>query len=48
MLLSKVGVTSFFKAMLRPQIIAFSTASSMATLPVTMSACDSLGISKQT
>jgi Na+/H+-dicarboxylate symporter len=34
--------------MLRPQIIAFSTASSMATLPVTMSACDSLGISKQT
>ena len=48
MLLSKVGVASFFKAMLRPQIIAFSTASSMATLPVTMSACDSLGISKQT
>jgi Na+/H+-dicarboxylate symporter len=33
--------------MLRPQIIAFSTASSMATLPVTMSACDNLYISKQ-
>lgn len=48
MLLSRVGVVEFFKAMVRPQIIAFSTASSMATLPVTMAACDSLGISKQT
>ena len=47
-LLSRVGVVKFFKAMLRPQIIAFSTASSMATLPVTMAACDSLGIGKQT
>ena len=45
---SKVGIVKFFKAMVRPQIIAFSTASSMATLPVTMAACDSLGISKQT
>ena len=33
--------------MSRPQIIAFSTASSMATLPVTMSACEKMGISKQ-
>ena len=47
-LFSKVGIVKFFKAMVRPQIIAFSTASSMATLPVTMAACDSLGISKQT
>ena len=48
MLFSKVGVVQFFKAMVKPQIIAFSTASSMATLPVTMAACDSLGISRQT
>ena len=34
--------------MLNPQIIAFSTASSMATLPVTMGACAKLGISRQT
>ncbi|MBQ9137415.1 MAG: dicarboxylate/amino acid:cation symporter [Alistipes sp.] len=47
-LLSRVGVGEFFRTMLRPQIIAFSTASSMATLPVTMEACDKMGISKQT
>lgn len=47
-LLSRVGVAEFFRTMIRPQIIAFSTASSMATLPVTMAACDSMGISKQT
>ena len=45
--LSNVGIKDFFRAMIRPQIVAFSTASSMATLPVTMSACDRLGISKQ-
>ena len=46
-LLSNVGIKTFFREMLRPQIVAFSTASSMATLPVTMGACDNMGISKQ-
>ena len=46
-LFSKVSIKEFFRQMSRPQIIAFSTASSMATLPVTMSACDKMGISKQ-
>ena len=45
--LSNVSVKEFFSAMLRPQIVAFSTASSMATLPVTMGACDKMGVSKQ-
>jgi Na+/H+-dicarboxylate symporter len=45
-LFSRVSVVDFFRHMSRPQIIAFSTASSMATLPVTMSACDKMGISK--
>ena len=45
--LSKVGIKTFFREMMRPQIVAFSTASSMATLPVTMGACDNMGISKQ-
>lgn len=44
---SNVSVKEFFSAMLRPQIVAFSTASSMATLPVTMGACDNMGVSKQ-
>jgi Na+/H+-dicarboxylate symporter len=47
MLFSRVSVKTFFKKMLRPQIVAFSTASSMATLPVTMNACDEMGVSKQ-
>ena len=47
MFLSKVSVKEFFSAMLRPQIVAFSTASSMATLPVTMGACDNMGVSKE-
>lgn len=46
-LFAKVGIKEFFKAMVRPQIVAFSTASSMATLPVTMAACDEMGISKE-
>ena len=46
--ISRVPLTHFFKTMLQPQIIAFSTASSMATLPVTLSACDKMGVSKQT
>ncbi|MBR5850163.1 MAG: dicarboxylate/amino acid:cation symporter [Alistipes sp.] len=47
-LFSRVPLRSFFRAMWRPQVIAFSTASSMATLPVTLRACDELQISKQT
>lgn len=47
MLLSKVSIKEFFSAMLRPQIVAFSTASSMATLPITMGACDKMGVSKE-
>ena len=47
MILSKVSLKEFFSAMLRPQIVAFSTASSMATLPVTMGACDRMGVSKE-
>ena len=47
MFLSRVGIKTFFTKMLRPQIVAFSTASSMATLPVTMNACDEMGVSKQ-
>lgn len=47
MFLSRVSVKEFFSAMLRPQIVAFSTASSMATLPVTMGACDRMGVSKE-
>ena len=46
-LFSKVTISEFFRQMMRPQVIAFSTASSMATLPVTMSACDKMGVSKQ-
>ena len=47
MFLSNVSVREFFQAMFRPQVVAFSTASSMATLPVTMSACDKMKISKE-
>ena len=47
LLFSNVGLKNFFRLMLRPQIVAFSTASSMATLPVTMDACDKMGVSKQ-
>ncbi len=49
MLFSRVPVKLFFRSMVKPQIIAFSTASSMATLPVNMDVCESqLGISRQT
>lgn len=48
-LMSRVPVKVFFREMIKPQIIAFSTASSMATLPVNMEVCEQrLGISKQT
>ena len=46
-LLSRINIKIFFRKMLRPQIIAFSTSSSMATLPVTMNACDEMKISKE-
>lgn len=47
--LSNVPVRKYFKAMLKPQAVAFSTSSSLATLAVNMETCEKqLGISKQT
>lgn len=47
-LFSKVKIKDYFRAMVKPQVVSFSTASSLATLPVNMNACDEMGISKQT
>lgn len=47
-LFSRVKLKDYFRAMIKPQIVSFSTASSLATLPVNMGACDEMGISKQT
>ena len=47
-LLSRVSLKSYFREMIKPQIVSFSTASSLATLPINMEACDRMGISKQT
>lgn len=47
-LISRVSLKSYFREMIKPQIVSFSTASSLATLPVNMEACDRMGISKQT
>lgn len=48
-LFSKLSLSLFFKAMTKPQIVAFSTASSLATLPVTMETCEEdFGVSKET
>ena len=48
-LFSRVGVKRFYTAMLEPQIVALSTSSSMATLPINMETCeDKLGVSKET
>lgn len=48
-LFSKFSIKIFLRAMVRPQIVAFSTASSLATLPVTLDTCENeLGVSKET
>lgn len=48
-LFSKMPVLEFISAMKKPQIVALSTASSMATLPVNMKTCEEeLKISKST
>ena len=47
-LFSRVPLGKYFRAMIKPQVVSFSTASSLATLPVNMEACDEMGISKQT
>lgn len=48
-LFSKMKLGHFFKSMIRPQIVAFSTSSSLATLPVTLETCEEeLGVSKET
>lgn len=46
---SKVPVKTFLKSMLKPQLIAFSSSSSLVTLPVNMEVCEKeLGLSKET
>lgn len=47
-LFSRVKLRDYFHAMIKPQVVSFSTASSLATLPVNMEACDQMGVSKQT
>lgn len=47
-LFSRVSLKQYFRSMVKPQVVSFSTASSLATLPVNMEACDEMGISKQT
>ena len=46
-LLAKVSPLKFFKAMLRPGLVAFSSASSVASLPFTLEAVESLGAKKE-
>ena len=47
-LFSRVKLKDYFRSMIKPQVVSFSTASSLATLPVNMNACDEMGVSKQT
>lgn len=47
-LFSRVPLKTYFRAMVKPQVVSFSTASSLATLPVNMEACEQMGVSKQT
>lgn len=46
---SKTNVKTFMKAMLKPQLVAFTTSSSLATLPTTLATCENdLKVSKET
>ena len=48
-LFSKTKVVHFLKSMIKAQLVAFSTSSSLATLPVTLDTCETkLGVSKET
>lgn len=48
-LFSKIKLAHFFRSMIRPQVVALSTSSSLATLPVNMATCEEkLGVSKET
>ncbi|MDD7306057.1 MAG: dicarboxylate/amino acid:cation symporter [Peptoniphilaceae bacterium] len=47
MLSSKAGPKQFFKKVLPVYTFAFSSASSNATIPLTLSSCDSLGIPRE-
>lgn len=48
-LFSRIKLSVFFKEMIRPQLVALSTSSSLATLPVTLKTCEEkLGVSKET
>lgn len=46
-LMAKVSPFAFFKAMLRPGLVAFSSASSVAALPFNLEAVESLGAKKE-
>jgi Na+/H+-dicarboxylate symporter len=48
-LFSKTKVSTFMKAMIKPQLVAFTTSSSLATLPTTLETCEKeLHVSKET
>ncbi|MCP4049346.1 MAG: dicarboxylate/amino acid:cation symporter [bacterium] len=48
-LFSSISVKHFYSKMIKAQVVAFSTASSMATLPVNFEVCEEeLGVSKET
>ena len=48
-LFSKMSVRRFLSRIYKPQVVALSTASSMATMPMTFETCeDELGVSKET
>ena len=46
--LSKMPLKRFFSKIYKAQVVALSTSSSMATLPVNFEVCEELGVSKET
>lgn len=46
-LIARVSPLTFYKAILRPGLVAFSSASSVAALPFTLEAVESLGVKKE-
>ncbi|MCK5882159.1 MAG: dicarboxylate/amino acid:cation symporter [Bacteriovoracaceae bacterium] len=47
-LLTKVSIVQFAKELWKAQLVAFTTSSSLATLPTTFSVCDKLDVRKKT
>ena len=47
-LIAKINIVDFFKVAIRPLVVAFTTASSAATVPVSLQAAQNLGISEPT